>query len=113
MIFIPDDYFENVVCKMAAIFTQCFNYTAKKTVFPHWSYTVSVSVWLPEPARDREWKKSKKTLNDDFYHTTNRSAAIFGVQAVLSYLVLTLTLGISLSALSSEATAYEISVKFR
>ena len=42
----------------------------------HWSPTVPVSVWLPEPARDRGTKQ--KTLNDDFYHTTCRSAAIFG-----------------------------------
>ena len=60
----------------------------------HWSPTVLVSVWLPEPARDRGWKQ--KTLNDDFYHTTSHSAAIFGVQAVLPYLVLPLNLWIGL-----------------
>ena len=60
----------------------------------HWSPTVPVSVWLPEPARDR-WSK-QKTLNDDFYHTTSRSAAIFGIQTVLSYLVSTLNLSIGL-----------------
>ena len=54
----------------------------------HWSPLVPVSVWLPEPARDRGSKQ--ETLNDDFYHTTSPSAAIFGVQTVLSYLVLTL-----------------------
>ena len=51
----------------------------------HWSPTVAVSVWLPEPARDRG--SEQETLNDDFYHTTSRSAAIFGVQGGLSYLV--------------------------
>ena len=60
----------------------------------HWSPTVPVSVWLPEPARDHGSKQ--ETLNDDFYHTTSRSAAIFGVQTVLSYLVLTLNLWIGL-----------------
>ena len=54
----------------------------------HWSPTVPVSVWLPEPARDRGSKR--ETLNDDFYHTTSRGAAIFGVQGGLSYLVLNL-----------------------
>ena len=44
--------------------------------------------------RDRGWKQ--KTLNNDFYHTTSRRAAIFGVQIVLSYLVLALTLWIGI-----------------
>ena len=60
----------------------------------HRSPTVPVSLWLPKPAWDRGSKQ--ETLNDDFYHTTSRSAAIFGVQTVLSYLVLTLNLWIGL-----------------
>ena len=44
----------------------------------HCSHTVPVGVWLPEPAQDRGSKQ--ETLNDDLYHTTSRSTAIFGVQ---------------------------------
>ena len=81
---------------------------------PHWSPTVPVSVWLPEPARDRGSKQ--KTLNDDCYHTTCRSAAIFGVQTVLSYLVLTLNLWIGLCPMKRSSGVWsfdEVSVTYR
>ena len=80
----------------------------------HWSPTVPVSVWLPEPARDRGSKQ--KTLNDDCYHTTCRSAAIFGVQTVLSYLVLTLNLWIGLCPMKRSSGVWnfdEVSVTYR
>ena len=48
---------------------------------------------VPEPARGRG---SQKTLNDDYYHTTSRSAAIFGVHGGLPYLVLVLNLWIGI-----------------
>ena len=80
----------------------------------HWSPTVPVSVWLPEPARDRGSKQ--KTLNDDCYHTTCRSAVIFGVQTVLSYLVLTLNLWIGLCPMKRSSGMWsfdEVSVTYR
>ena len=80
----------------------------------HWSPTVPVSVWLPEPARDRGSKQ--KTINDDCYHITCRSAAIFGVQTVLSYLVLTLSLWICLCPMkrsSGMCRFDEVSVTYR
>ena len=79
----------------------------------HWSPTVPVSVWLPESARDRGSKQ--ESLNDDFYHTTSRSAAIFGVQTVLSYLVLTLNLWIGLCSMkrsSGEWSFGDVSVTY-
>ena len=42
----------------------------QRPIYMHWSPTVPVSVWLPEPVRDRGSKQ--KTLNDDCYHTTCR-----------------------------------------
>ena len=80
----------------------------------HWSPTVPVSVWLPEPARDRRSKQ--ETLNDDFYHTTSRSAAIFGAQTVLSHIVLTLNLWVGLCPMkrSSGVWSYgDVSVTYR
>ena len=80
----------------------------------HWSPTVPVSVWLPEPARDRGSKQ--ETLCDDFYHTTSRSAAIFGVQTVLSYLVLTLNLWIGLCSMKWSSGVWsfgDVSVTYR
>ena len=80
----------------------------------HWSPTVPVSVWLPEPARDRRSKQ--KTLNDDCYHTTCRSAAIFGVQTVLSYLILTLNLWIGLCPIKRSSGVWsfdQVSVTYR
>ena len=38
--------------------------TRQQTHNNNWSPTVPVSVWLPEPARDRGSKQ--ETLNDDF-----------------------------------------------
>ena len=46
-----------------------FHLAVAHWAYPHWSPTVPVSVWLPEPARDRGSKQ--ETLNGDFYHTTN------------------------------------------
>ena len=86
----------------------------QKRLPSHWSPTVSVSLWLPEPARDRRSKQ--KTLNGDCYHTTRRSAAIFGVQTVLSYLVLALNLWIGLCPMkrSSDGWSFdEVSVTYR
>ena len=80
----------------------------------HWSPTVPVSVWLPEPAWDRGSKQ--KTLNDDCYHTTCRSAAIFGVQTVLPYLVLTLDLWIGLCHMKRSSGVWsfgDVSVRYR
>ena len=80
----------------------------------HWSPTVPVSVWLPEPARDRGSKQ--ETLNDDFYHTTSRSAAIFGVQGGRSYLVLALTLWIGLCPMKRSSGVWnfgDVSVTYR
>ena len=85
-------------------------------VFPnfHWSPTVPVSVWLPEPARDRGSKQ--ETLNNDFYHTTSRSSAIFGVQGGRSYLVLALTLWIGLCPMKRSSGVWnfgDVSVTYR
>ena len=83
-------------------------------LYNHWSPTVPVSVWLPQPARDRGSKQ--KTLNDDCYHTTCRSAAIFGVQTVLSYLVLTLNLWIGLCPMKRSSGVWsfdEVWVTYR
>ena len=80
----------------------------------HWSPTVPVSVWLPEPARDRGSKQ--ETLNNDFYHTTSRSAAIFGVQGGRSYLVLALTLWIGLCPMKRSSGVWnfgDVSVTYR
>ena len=80
----------------------------------HWSPTVPVSVWLPEPARDRGSKQ--KTLNDDCYHTTRRSAAIFGVKTVLPHLVLTLDLWIGLCPVKRSSGVWsfsDVSVTYR
>ena len=80
----------------------------------HWSPTVPVSVWLPEPARGRGSKQ--KTLNDDCYHTTCRSAAIFGVQTVLSYLALILDLWIGLCPMKRSSGVWnfdDVSVTYR
>ena len=80
----------------------------------HWSPTVPVSVWLPEPARDRGSKQ--ETLNDDFYHTTSRSAAIFGIQTVLSYLVLALNLWIGLYSMKRSSGVWsfgDVSATYR
>ena len=82
--------------------------------FSRWSPTVPVSVWLPEPARDRGSKQ--ETLNDDFYHTTCRSAAIFGTQTVLWYLVLTLNLWIGLCPMKRSSSMWsfgDVSVTYR
>ena len=90
-------------CRLHSINTAC----------PHLSPTVPVSVWLPEPARDRGSKQ--KTLNDDCYHTTCRSAAI-GVQTVLSYLVLTPNLWICLCPMKRSSGVWsfdEVSVTYR
>ena len=80
----------------------------------HWSPTVPISVWLPEPARDRGSKQ--ETLNDDFYHTTSRGAAIFSVQTVLSYLGLTLNLWIGLCPMKWSSGVWsfgDVSVTYR
>ena len=73
-----------------------------------------VSVWLPEPTRDRGSKQ--KTLNDDCYHTTYRCTAIFGVQAVLSYLVSTPNLWIGLCPMKRSSGVWrfdDVSVTHR
>ena len=91
-----------------------FPYDSPDRQLFHWSPTVPVSVWLPEPARDRGSKQ--KTLNDDCYHTTCRSAAIFGVQIVLSYLVLTLNLWIGLCPMKRISGVWsfdDVSVTYR
>ena len=80
----------------------------------NWSPTVPVSVWLPEPVRDRGSKQ--KTLNDDFYHTTSRSAVIYGGQGGLSYLVLALTLWIALCPMERSSGVWsfgDVSVTYR
>ena len=80
----------------------------------HCSHTVPVGVWLPEPAQDRGSKQ--ETLNDDFYHTTSRSTAIFGVQGGLSYLVLALTLWIGLCPMKRSSGVWsfgDVSVTYR
>ena len=83
-------------------------------ILNHWSPTVPVSAWLSEPARDRGSKQ--ETLNDDFYHTTYRSAAIFGVQGGLSYLVLVLTMLIGLCPMKRSGGVWsfrDVSVTYR
>ena len=89
-------------------------HSADTKCYIHWSPTVPVSVWLPEPTRDRGSKQ--ETLNDDFYHTTSRSAAIFGVQTVISYLVLTLNLWIGLCPMKRSSGVWsfgDVSVTYR
>ena len=48
----------------------------------------------------------KKTLNDDFYHTTSRSTVIFGVHASLSYHVLGISLRVCLCPIK-QVTKHE------
>ena len=91
-----------------------FSWFSASFAFFHWSPTVPVSVWLPEPARDRGSKQ--ETLNNDFYHTTSRSAAIFGVQGGRSYLVLALTLWIGLCPMKRSSGVWnfgDVSVTYR
>ena len=74
----------------------------------------SGSAWLPEPARDRGSKQ--ETLNDDFYHTTCCSAAIFSLQTVLWNLVLTLNLWIGLCPMKRSSGMWsfgDVSVTYR
>ena len=102
---------------MHAAVILCVNHSQPTTPPPrhkYWSPTVPVSVWLPEPARDRGSKQ--ETLNDDFYHTTSRRAAIFGVQTVLSYLVLALNLWIGLCPMKWSSGVWSfgnVSVTYR
>ena len=57
-----------------------------------------------------------KKLNDDCYHTTCHSAAIFGVQTVLTYIVLTLNLWLGLRPMKRSSGVWsfdEVSVTYR
>ena len=59
--------------------------------------------------------KTKK-VNDDFYHTTSRSAVIFGVQGGLLYLFLALTLWIGLCPMKRSDGVWsfgDVSVTYR
>ena len=69
----------------------------------NWQYTLVAygSGKRMVTARDRGSKQ--ETLNDDFYHTTSCSAAIFGIQTVLSYLVLALNLWIGLCSMKRSS----------
>ena len=105
----------NILCATCFIVNKItFEETIRCHEHCHWSPTVPVSVWLPEPARDRGSKQ--KALSDDCYHTTCRSAAMFGVQTVLSYLVLTLNLWIGLCPMKRSSGVWsfdEVSVTIR
>ena len=46
--------------------------------FPvHWLPKIPVSIWLPEPTRDRGYIKKERKINNDFYHTTSQRGDIW------------------------------------